>query len=316
MLSAGESIETKPFFFNNNQKIVWKTSKYDAPVSPEIYDLKSKRSQKVGLNIFPEFKYTSFIKPQQVWIESEDGVRFSAQYFKTKNGDSKKPALVYIHGGPRRQMYLGWHHIDYYFYDYAFNQYLVDQGYSVLVVNYRMGTGYGYDFQHPKDAGNLGASEYLDILAAGKWLQSQSDVDINRIGVFGGSYGGYLTAMALARNSNIFKAGVDIHGVHNRARKQNPDFFAPDFELATTLNWDSSPSRYVDTWKSPVLIIHGDDDQNVAFNQSIDLYNRLLKKGVDLEVLVLPDENHHWQLFENLIKVKWNTLDFLNRKLK
>src|SRR5690606_19942738 len=118
------------------------------------------------------------------------------------------------------------------------------------------------------------------------------------------------------KNSDIFKAGVDIHGVHNRERKQNPSQYAPDFELATQLNWESSPSKWVDSWRSPVLIIHGDDDQNVAFSQSIDLYNRLKKQNVEVEVLVLPDENHHWQLFENLVKAKEATVDFLNRKLK
>lgn len=315
MLTQGEGIETSPFFYNSDKLIAFSASTYDKPVQPTVYELHDAKQHIVAGELFKGLN-TNFVKPEQVFITSEDGIKFSAQYFKSTTTEKKKPALVYIHGGPRRQMYLGWHHIDYYFYDYIMNQYLVQQGYTVLSVNYRMGTGYGYDFQHPKSAGNLGASEYLDILAAGKWLREQHDIDQNRIGVFGGSYGGYLTAMALAKNSDIFKAGVDIHGVHTRQRKQNPDFYAPDFDLATKLNWDSSPSRWVDGWKSPVLLIHGDHDLNVAFSQSIDLFNRLKDKNVDVEVLVLPDETHHWHLFEHVVKVKEATVDFFNRKLK
>ncbi len=315
MLTEGEGIESSPFFYHGDQLIGFKSSTYDLPVQPKVHQVSTSKQQIIAGELFKGLK-TNFVKPEQVFITSEDGIKFSAQYFKPEKVKKGLPALVYIHGGPRRQMYLGWHHRDYYFYDYITNQYLASLGYAVLSVNYRLGTGYGYNFQHPKSAGNLGASEYLDIVAAGKWLQEQSDIDKNRIGVFGGSYGGYLTAMALAKSSDIFKAGVDIHGVHNRQRKQNPDFYAPDFDLATKLNWDSSPSRWVEGWKSPVLLIHGDDDGNVAFSHSIDLYKRLKDRDVDVEILVLPDENHHWQLFENLVKVKGATVDFLERKLK
>ncbi|MDR2284759.1 MAG: prolyl oligopeptidase family serine peptidase [Sphingobacterium sp.] len=315
MLTEGEEIETAPFFFNQGQSIGFLSSSFNRAVHPKAYQLKNGQSKLIGTELF-DAQGGNFVKPEQVFITAEDGIRFSAQYFKPAQKNKDLPALVYIHGGPRRQMYLGWHHIDYYFYDYIVNQYLVQQGYAVLSINYRMGTGYGFNFQHPESAGNLGASEYRDVLAAGKWLKQQVDIDPSKVGLFGGSYGGYLTAMGLAKNSDVFKAGVDIHGVHNRERKQNPAQYAPDFESATQLNWESSPSRWVDSWRSPVLIIHGDDDQNVAFSQSIDLYNRLKKQNVDVEVLVLPDENHHWQLFENLLKVKEATVDFLNRKLK
>ncbi len=315
ILTEGEEIETAPFYFNKEQSIGFSSSSFNRAVQPKVYQLKSTHSQLLATELFGT-ESRNFVKPEQVFITAEDGVRFSAQYYKPKQRNNNLPALVYIHGGPRRQMYLGWHPLDYYFYDYIVNQYLVEQGFAVLSVNYRMGTGYGFDFQHPRSAGTLGASEYMDILAAGKWLRQQTDIDSSKVGIFGGSYGGYLTAMGLAKNSDIFKAGVDIHGVHTRERKQNPAQYAPDFELATRLNWESSPSKWVSSWKSPVLIIHGDDDQNVAFSQSIDLYNRLKKQDVEVETLVIPDDNHHWQLFENLVRVKEATVDFLNRKLK
>src|SRR5690606_37139879 len=148
------------------------------------------------------------VKPQHVSFRSEDGTLVYGQLFVPQNLKSKAPALVYIHGGPRRQMFLGWHFLDYYFADYILNQYLASQGFVVLSVNYRMGTGYGFDFQNPEKVGNQGASEYKDILASGKWLQQHPLIDPERVGVFGGSYGGYLTALALGKNSDIFVAGV------------------------------------------------------------------------------------------------------------
>lgn len=317
LLTKGNSIDSYPTFINGDKQLAFITSTPQQPPLPAIIEVKANAKPKlVAQELFDAFDYKQLVTPTHVTFKSEDGLQVYGQLFKPKNAKGKSPALVYIHGGPRRQMYLGWHFMDYYFYDYAVNQYLASQGFTVLSINYRMGTGYGYDFQNPDRVGNLGAEEYLDILAAGKWLQQQKDVDANKIGVFGGSYGGYLTAFALGKNSDIFKAGVDIHGVHNRERKPSEEVTAPDMDLAVKLSWDSSPSKYVGTWKSPVLIIHGDDDQNVAFTQSLDLVNRLKDKKVEVEYLVVPDETHHWMVFSNLLMVKQATADFLIKHLK
>ncbi len=105
---------------------------------------------------------------------------------------ARKPAVVFAHGGPPRQMLLGWHYRFYYANSYALNQYLASRGFVVLSVNFRLGIGYGYDFHQPRDGGIRGASEYQDVLAAGKYLQARADVDPARVGIWGGSYGGYL----------------------------------------------------------------------------------------------------------------------------
>ncbi len=131
------------------------------------------------------------------------------------NGGGKHPGVVFVHGGPPRQMMLTWHYMDYYANAYAVNQYLASLGFVVLAVNYRLGIGYGHDFNYPARWGPTGASEYQDVVAGARFLQHHPRVDPNRIGIWGGSYGGYLTALALARNSDIFKAGVDFHGVHD-----------------------------------------------------------------------------------------------------
>src|SRR4051812_32213634 len=166
-----------------------------------------------------DFPAPQLIAPQPVTFKSSDGLEIHAQLFKTAAGDARRPALVYVHGGPPRQMLLGFHYMDYYANDYAANQYLASRGFIVLAVNYRLGIGYGHAFQYPEKAGARGASEYLDVIAAGRYLQGRPDVDAKRLGIWGGSYGGYLAALALGRNSDVFAAGVDIHGVHNWSRQ-------------------------------------------------------------------------------------------------
>jgi dipeptidyl aminopeptidase/acylaminoacyl peptidase len=217
-------------------------------------------------------------------------------------------------------MLLGWNYSDYYANAYASNQYLASRGFVVLSVNYRLGIGYGYDFHQAPNAGTNGASEYIDIKAAGEWLAAQPNVDSSRIGVYGGSYGGYLVALALGRDSKLFAAGVDIHGVHERTAGRGaalwPDGYeaAPDAARALQVAWESSPVAYVDGWTSPVLIIHGDDDRNVRFSQSTDLVRRLEARGVPMETLVIVDDTHHFLRHANWLTVGKATAEFFEGK--
>jgi dipeptidyl aminopeptidase/acylaminoacyl peptidase len=260
------------------------------------------------------------VTPKQVIFKAPDGTAIHAQLFD-KAPDKKKAAIVYIHGGPPRQMLLGWHYSDYYSNAYAMNQYLASRGFAVLAVNYRLGIGYGFEFHQALGAGTRGASEYQDIKAAGEYLKTLPNVDANRIGVYGGSYGGYLTALALARDSGLFAAGVDIHGVHhrfigrNRGSAEGGYERAPDANEAREIAWKSSPVADVATWKSPVLLIHGDDDRNVEFIQTVDLTRRLEKHKVPYEELVIPDDTHHFLRHANWLKVGEATAEFFERKL-
>jgi dipeptidyl aminopeptidase/acylaminoacyl peptidase len=258
----------------------------------------------------------ALIVPQQVTFRADDGLEIHGQLFLPANAKSseKKPALVFMHGGPIRQMLLGWHYMYYYANSYAMNQYLANRGYVVLSVNYRSGIGYGRAFRQAPGRAGRGATEYKDIVAAGKYLQGRGDVDPTRIGLWGGSYGGFLTAMGLARNSDIFAAGVDFHGVHdwptdNWDGKNIP----PDL---TRLAHESSPVTSVDTWKSPVLFIHGDDDRNVYFTQTVDLVARLRARGVIIEQLIFPDDVHDFLLNRNWLAGYRATAEFFDRRLK
>jgi dipeptidyl aminopeptidase/acylaminoacyl peptidase len=257
--------------------------------------------------------------PKKVVYKAPDGIDIHAQLFEPASGAAKKPAIIYVHGGPPRQMLLGWHYSDYYSNAYAQNQFLASRGYIVLSVNYRLGIGYGHDFHRPLNAGVQGASEYQDVKAGAEYLQRLPQVDAKRVGIYGGSYGGYLTALALARDSKLFAAGVDIHGVHNwnaeRAAPllENRYEKPPDVQRALDVAWQSSPVSAIATWKSPVLLIHGDDDRNVRFSQTTDLVRRLEKAGVSFEELVIPDDTHHFMRHANIVKVNIATASFFDR---
>jgi dipeptidyl aminopeptidase/acylaminoacyl peptidase len=193
-------------------------------------------------------------------------------------------------------------------------------------VDYRLSVGYGQAFQFADNTGARGATEYRDILAGGKYLQSRTDVDPNRIGVWGASLGGYLTALALGRNSDVFAAGVVVHGVEDRLPAVNTTQMAhalvgdgltdADLRQALQVQFDSSPISAIKTWRSPTLLIHGDDDRTVGFHQTVDLERRLTEKGVKVEELVLPDDVHDALLWRN-----WRTsitamAEFFEKTLK
>ena len=276
-----------------------------------------------------DFPTAQLVTPRAVTYESEDGLVIHAQLFEQPGGSSKKPAVVYVHGGPPRQMLLGWHYSGYYANAYAVNQYLASRGFVVLSVNYRLGIGYGSEFHRPRNAGAKGASEYLDVKAAGLYLRSLPQVDPDRVAIYGGSYGGFLTALALARNSDIFATGVDIHGVHDfttldrgfgsalvAALGTGPGRFEPsDRDKALEVAWTSSPVSSVATWTSPVLLIHGDDDRNVPFAQTVDLARRLQARGVRYEELVIVDDTHHFLRYANQLRVDEAIAEYLERQL-
>ncbi len=323
VLTPGAGNEWTPVATGDGASMAYISATAQKHPLPTVMNLSNKQTKLIGQELVPAtFPEKSLVTPKKVTFTSSDGVLVHADLFEPAGGAAKKPAIVYIHGGPPRQMLLGWHYSDYYSNAYASNQYLASLGFVVLSVNYRLGIGYGFEFHQPANAGTSGASEYLDIKAAGEWLAKQTNVDAAKIGVYGGSYGGYLTAMALGKDSKLFAAGVDIHGVHDRTieRTRNmmfPDKYerAPDAIKAVEVGWESSPTAYVDGWTSPVLMIHGDDDRNVRFNQSTDLLRRLEKKGVDTETLVIVDDTHHWMKHTNAVTVYQATADYFVKKL-
>jgi dipeptidyl aminopeptidase/acylaminoacyl peptidase len=219
-----------------------------------------------------------------------------------------------MHGGSRRQMLLGWHYMDYYNNAYGMNQYLAGQGYIVLSINYRSGIGYGLNFREAINYGSGGGSEYHDVEGAALYLRTRPDVDSAHIGLWGGSYGGYLTAMGLARGSDLFAAGVDFHGVHDWSTRMRTLMPAPPEDIARTA-YESSPMASIKTWRSPVLLIHGDDDRNVDFSQTVELVTALRRQGVYFEQLIIPDEIHGFLRHGSWLRAYQASADFFKRKL-
>ncbi len=322
LLTPGDGIEFSPVVTADGRFIAHFRSDARQPAMPFVRGFRaSGDGMMLATQMLPkDFPSAKLVLPQQVITTAPDGQKIHNQLFlpaDIKFGE-RRPAIVYMHGGPVRQMLLGWHYRGYYHGDYAMNQYLASRGYVVLSVNYRSGIGYGRAFREAKDRGARGASEYQDVVAGAKYLQQRPDVDPKRVGLWGGSYGGYLTAMGLARNSDIFAAGVDLHGVHDwsvRFGGGGGPGGPPTGDRARVAR-AASPVADVEKWRSPVLLIHGDDDRNVDFAQTVDLAARLRRQGVYFEQLVYPDDVHDFLLFKHWRGIFSTAADFFDRQLK
>ena len=206
-LTSGATIEWSPLETGSGMDVVCLGSSATTPGM--VYSVADGSRKVLNKDSLPaSFPSASLVTPSQVVFRSADGLSIHGQLFQPKATAAKPgPALIFVHGGPPRQMMLGFHYMQYYSNAYAMNQYLASLGFTVLSVNYRLGIMYGHDFHDAQNAGWRGSSEYTDVLAGAAYLQSLPQVDPKRIGIWGGSYGGLLTALALARNSNIFAGG-------------------------------------------------------------------------------------------------------------
>ncbi|MBV8435675.1 MAG: S9 family peptidase, partial [Candidatus Eremiobacteraeota bacterium] len=250
-------------------RLAYVSASYNVPPTVMIGD------QALTANLVPsEFPAGQLVQPKLVTFKAPDGLTIHGQLFLPRT-PGKHAGILFDHGGPVRQMLAGFHYMDAYTFLYESNQYLVSRGFAVLSVNYRSGIMYGNAFRNPKKCCWWGSSEYQDVVAGARFLQAQPQVDPKRIGIYGLSYGGLLTALGLARNSDIFKAGADIAGVHNWAFDIDVGAGKP---LGTPeqrkVAYDASPVASLSTWRSPVLISQGDDDRNVPFAEGVDLATR------------------------------------------
>lgn len=320
-VTSGTGIETAPAISSDNKTVLLLRSDAHTTMRPALVAGKNEIRDLAPESLPSDFPATALVTPQPVIFSGVDGMQIHAQLFLPRNANdgSRHPALVFFHGGSRRQMLLGWHYMMYYSNAYGMNQYLASRGYIVLAVNYRSGIGYGLNFREALNYGAAGASEFNDVEGAGLYLRSRPDVDPARIGLWGGSYGGYLTALGLARASDLFAAGVDMHGVHDW-NTEIPTFAAnykPDQRVDFARKaWESSPLSSIDTWRSPVLLIQGDDDRNVPFAETVDLAEALRKHSVPFELLVFPDEIHDFLLHRTWLAAYHASSDFFDKHFK
>jgi len=273
-------------------------------------------SQALTADLTPaDFPAADLVQPKLVTFKAPDGLTIHGQLFLPST-PGRHPAIVFDHGGPVRQMLAGFHYMDAYTFLYEENQYLTNLGFVVLSINYRSGIMYGHDFRNPPKCCWWGSSEYQDVLAGARMLQKRPDVNSNRIGIYGLSYGGLLTALALSRNSDIFKAGADIAGVHNWVYDIDAGVGKPVGTMEQRLvAYEASPVATLDRWTSPVLVSQGDDDRNVPFAEGVDIVTRLRDRGVHVETLVFPNETHENQVWADLVHRYETVADFLKRML-
>jgi dipeptidyl aminopeptidase/acylaminoacyl peptidase len=291
-VSTGTGIETSPMPLASGQRFAALTADARRPQSVGVFQIATGEQRVIYPTLPAEFPIAAHVEPTAVTLKAEDGVEFYNQLFLPTDitPGEKRPAMIFVHGGPVRQMLLGYHYRHFYHMAYGINQWLANQGYIVLSVNYRSGVGYGASFRRAPNTGGRGNAEYGDVLAAGKYLHARPDVDPKRVGIWGLSYGGVLTAQALARNSDLFAAGVDLAGVHLWGSSLDPE----------STSFKSSAIGAIGTWKSPVLLVHGDDDRNVAFQQTTGLVQLLRAHDVPYELIVFPDDVH-----DSLIHARW-----------
>lgn len=304
-ISMGNGIETYPRPLGSGKSVAVIYMDEKTPASIGIVPVEGSEPKIVFPKLMKEFPTSAHVMPEIIMTKAADGMDVHNQLFMPKDmkPGEKRPALIFVHGGPARQMMPGYHYMQFYHWAYAYNQFLADQGYIVLSINYRGGIGYGRSFRGAPGTNSSGNSEYQDVMAGAKFLQGRADVDNKRIGIWGLSYGGLLTSEALARNSDIFIAGVDLAGVH---------LYSNNLDTAVTA-FKSSAVGAIDGWKSPVLLVHGDDDRNVDFAQTVGLVQLLRARGIYHETIIIPDDLHESMVHKNWVETFGAMTKFLKR---
>lgn len=228
----------------------------------------------------------------------------------------KNPALVWIHGSGSDQNFLGWHPGSYRMY-YSLCQYLAQQGYVILTPDYRGSSGYSREWSTGVYMG-VGVNDTADVASSADYLKTLSYVDPDRIGVFGLSYGGFLTLQAMTADPTLWRAGIDVSGVVDWATYgagyttprlgtpvQNPDIYNV-----------SAPIQHMEKLSRPLLILHGTNDRNVSFADSLRLFDVLIKLGKRFESQIYPGEIHFFRR-DIVLRDAWRRAEeFFDRTVK
>lgn len=274
------------------------------PVHPVALSAKGQWRRLAPEAIPSSFPSSNLVMPHAVTFTAKDGQETHGHLFLPRETSSKPhPAILFFHGGPQRQMLLGFDPKRTYSWIYAFNQYLAAEGYIVLSVNYRGGTGYGLDYREADNLGPGGCSELNDLLGAIAYLQGRQDVDSHRLGIWGGSYGGYMTALGLARASDALAAGVDYSGIHNWPTFLSSQGEPIEGDEADRRAVESSPIATINQWQSPVLLVQADDDRIVPSQQATELIEALRSHNIEHDVVMIPNEIHDMARYSS-----WMTL--------
>jgi len=291
------------------------------PSNLYFMDLESKEYKKLTDVLNPEIQAQDLVRAEVVRYSSFDGVEIPAIYYKPHQASAENPvpALVWVHGGPGGQSRMNYNSIV---------QYLVNHGYAVLAVNNRGSSGYGKTFFQMDDL-NHGDKDLKDCVEGKNWLAEQPEIDGEKIGIIGGSYGGYMTMAALTFTPEEFDVGVNIFGVTNwlRTLKSIPPWWesfkdALYKELGDPYSADSvrlreiSPLFHANKVTKPLIVLQGAQDPRVLQVESDEIVASVRKNGVPVEYVLFEDEGHGFVKKENQIKAYGKILEFLDQYLK
>ncbi|HJW18094.1 MAG TPA: prolyl oligopeptidase family serine peptidase [Flavisolibacter sp.] len=290
-----------------------------SPVNLWWYNFDTRKMQKLTSALNPEINPNDLVDAQVVRYKSFDGMEVPAIFYKPKqaSGGRRVPALVWVHGGPGGQSRAG--------YSQAI-QYFVNHGYAILAVNNRGSSGYGKSY-YKMDNRNHGDKDLKDCVWGKKWLASQSYIDGSKIGIYGGSYGGFMSLAGIIQYPNEFKIGVDLFGVTNwlRTLKSVPPYWESfkkalyeemgDPEKDSVRLHNISPLFNTDKIKTPLLVLQGTNDPRVLQVESDEIVAGARRNGTPVEYVLFPDEGHGFRKKENQIKAAKVTLDFLDKYL-
>ena len=286
-----------------------------------VYNFESKELVKLTETSNPEILPEDLVSAEVVRFKSFDDLEIPAIYYKPIGASAKNkvPALVWVHGGPGGQSRVGYRPLI---------QYLVNHGYAILAVNNRGSSGYGKTFFQLDDQ-NHGDKDLKDCIWGKKWLQSQDYIDSEKIGIIGGSYGGYMTMAAMTFYPDEFNVGVNFFGVTNwlRTLKSIPPYWesfrealyaemGDPYTADSTRLYNISPLFHAEKVKNPIMVLQGANDPRVLQVESDEIVEGVMKNDVPVEYLVFPDEGHGFIKKENEIKANGQILTFLDKYLK
>lgn len=291
------------------------------PTNTYSYTIATGEYHKLTDVLNEEINADDLVKAEVVRFKSFDGLEIPAVYYQPKqaSANNKVPALVWVHGGPGGQSRQSFS---------SLIQYLVNHGYAILAVNNRGSSGYGKTFFQMDDQ-NHGDKDLKDCIAGKDWLASQDVIDKDKIGIIGGSYGGYMTMAALTYAPDEFQVGVNIFGVTNwiRTLKSIPPWWASFKDALYTEMGDPntadsvrlkqiSPLFHTENVTKPLMVLQGAQDPRVLKIESDEIVEGVKKNGVPVEYVVFEDEGHGFVKKENEIEAYGRILKFLDHYLK
>lgn len=293
----------------------------NSPGDIYTYELSTNKLNKITSNLNSNVNPDDLVNAEVIRYESFDGLEIPAILYKphTANKKNKAPALVWVHGGPGGQSRVGYR---------ALIQYLVNHGYAILAVNNRGSSGYGKTFYSLDDL-NHGEDDLQDCVWGKKWLQDQDYINPDKIGIIGGSYGGFMTMAAMTFEPEEFKVGVNIYGVTNwiRTLRSIPAFWeatrkslykemGDPYSKDSLRLYDISPLFHAKNIKNPIMVLQGANDPRVLQIESDEMVQEARNAGAYVEYVLFEDAGHGFVKKEQQIESNQKILTFLDNYLK